>query len=944
LTPRRETLYHEGSSCVEEVHVWQRVSFIGLLVLIFASGIATAQLTPPYEWQMMETPHFRIIFHPEVEGLAREAAVAAEDAYQLWAEELETVPPPKTDIVVIDFDDSPNGFTDPYELHSWEFASQVQFSICCGGRVASNLGDTIYHEYWHIVDIDKVSGPSQVLRGIFGRKVIPNDIKPVFNIEGSATYGEYLKYGYSRANFATAGMYLRQMALDNDFPPLDRAATYFTNTSWPSLGTLWYLLGAWFMRYIEEEYGRGTMAKLDELNARNWLAALSYLLGDLIADNTGIALYLGPDFGELMTQATGRSSEELYEGFQQWLKAQAQEHLKRVEAEGITPSLRLTSLGYWTAQPKWSPDGQWIAYEHDDPFRLGGVRLIRPDGRDDHALAPATFALEGAFSWSPDGQKLVYSSYDRFGHYFNYNDLYLYDLGTGRAKRLTRGARAYNPVFTPDGKNILFGKQGPGDRTSLMRLDLATGTVETIKEFPPDTFLDFFALSPDGSRLALSIWKRPGFSDLYLMSPIGGELKALTQDRNEDLRPAWSPDGQYILFDSIRDEIFNIYAVHLADRKFFRVTNVVSGALSPTISPDGKGLAFISYDSQGYDLHLMDYDPARWKPVSFSLEAVPPWPGFPKLNYPVRPYDPLPTMKPKYWEPVFHGTQLGARTSAWDALYRRFYSIEAGYDWAAGGPFNSLYYTDSEHLSPLVFNLSLDLMPDGDAQGLSLEYWPLEGFSHSQRLSLALDRANFDGVTYNLSGSWDIFALLGQDLFWQDLQASLSGSLSCAAEVKEWSREVVLDLRDYLHLPVIDPAGPHQLALRLAAGWSDQEGNLSLGGSSGPFMVRGQPEGVLQGSRIASGSIEYRFPLVSIEKGWGLRPLFLDDLRGAIFLDGGLAGEEKLSLEAVKAGYGAELQLLFTTGFAVPQALSLGVAYGLGQPEPTWYFGFGSSF
>ncbi|MCR4403769.1 MAG: hypothetical protein NUW06_00455 [Candidatus Acetothermia bacterium] len=922
----------------------RRVIFLGLLCALLTSATAAAQLTPPYDWQMMETPHFRIIFHPEVEGLACEAAVAAEDAYQLWAAELATTPPPKTDIVVIDFDDSPNGFADPYELHSWEFASQVQFSAWSGGRVASNIADTIYHEYWHIVDIGKVSGPSQVLRQLLGRKVIPNDLKPLFNIEGSATYGEYLKYGYSRANFATAAMYLRQMALDNDFPPLDRAATYFTNTRWPSLGTLWYLLGAWFMRYIEEEHGRGVLAKLDELNARSWSATLSALLADLLADQLGVAFYVGPDFGELMAQATGVSARELYEGFQQWLRSQALEHLREVEAEGITSSIRLTSHGYWTAQPRWSPDGQWIAYEHDDPFRLGGVRLVRPDGRDDHPLLPATFVLEGAFSWSPDGRRLVYSSYDRFGHYFSYNDLYLYDLEAGKAERLTRGARAYNPVFTPDGSSILFGKQGPGDRTSLMRLELATGAVETIKEFPPDTFLDFFALSPDGRRLALSIWKRPGFSDLYLMSATGGGLQPLTQDRNEDLRPTWSPDGEYVLFDSIRDETFNVYAVHISDRSFLRVTNAVSGASAPTISPDGKRIAFIGYSSRGYDLHLMDFDPTSWKAVSFPSESIPSWPGFPEVDYPVRPYDPSQTMRPKYWEPALYGTRLGARTSAWDALYRRSYFAEAGYDWSQRGPFASLSYTDSEQLSPLVLSLSLDLLPYGNAEQLSLEYWPLEGFYQSQRLSLAVERAESAKLAYSLSAAWDGFALLGKDLFWQELEASLGTSLYYDTETGEWSREAVLELRDYLHLPVIDLAGPHELALRLAAGWSDREGNFALGGTSGQFLLRGQPDGVLEGSLIAGTSIEYRFPLLSLEKGWGLRPLFLDDLRGALFADAGLAGDRLPTLAELKAGYGLELQLLFTTGFGVPQALSLGVAYGLGQPEPIFYLGFGSAF
>lgn len=925
---------------------FRRVFNLGLFLLVLLAVPTAAQLTAPYEWKVMETEHFRIIFHPEVEGLAREAAVEAEDAYQSWTKELNTTPP-KTNVVVIDFTDSFNGFADTGRLISWWYATQVQFDTAIGGRVPSQLGILAHHEYWHIVDIDKVSAPSAFLRNIFGRIIIPGDIKPQFNVEGSATYSEYLKYGYSRATFAVSAMYLRQMALDNEFPSLDKAATSYTNMGWPTLGTMWYLLGSWFMRYIEAEHGRGVMTELDELNAQNWLSTLSNLLAELMADRYGIALYVGPDFGQIMQEATGVPTAELYEGFQQWLKAQAHEHLKRVEADGITPTVKLTALGYWTLQPQWSPDGRWIAYEHADPYRRGGIRLVRPDGSGDHALAPATFVLEGAMSWSPDGQRLVYSHYDQYGPYFDYNDLYLYDLATKRAERLTRGARAYNPVFTPDGQSVLFAQQGKGEESpKLAKLNLATATIQTIKEFPTEAILNFFALSPDGSQLVLSIWKRPGFSDLYLMPTGGGELTPLTQDRNEDYRPTWSPDGQYILFDSIRDETFNIHAVRLSDGKFFRVTNVVSGAFSPTVSPDGKRLAFAGYGSNGYDIHLMDYDPARWKPVSFPQETIPTWTGFPTVDYAVKPYNPLVTMIPKYWVPVLSEEYAGVRTSTWDALYRHFYEVEAGYNWAEGKPFGSLTYINEEHLTPIRLILNAGLTPRGDWQALSLEYSPIQQLFLSHTLSLGLDRSDFGGETHTLSGNWSYFQRFGKDLYWSDFNVSLSGSLSHDATSGELSRGVILNLRDYAHLPVVDSKGPHQVGTRLALGWSDVEGNFGLGGTRGTFMVRGQPRGVLRGSQILAGSLEYRFPLLSIEKGWGLKPIFLDDIRGTIFVDAGIAGEKLTtppSLDDVKVGYGVELQVLFTTGFTGRRALRFGVAYGVGQTEPVFYFSFGSA-
>ena len=923
-------------------------ALIGLLIL-FSGSTGLAQLTPSYDWQVMETDHFRIVFHPEVEGLAAEAAVAAEDAYQRWSVELNTVPPAKTDIVVIDFDDSPNGFADTYNLHSWEFVSQIQFGVFFGGRMPSNMADTVYHEYWHIADINHTNGISALLRNVFGRIVMPNDLKPWFAIEGSATYSEFLIYNYSRASAALSRMYLQQLALDNNFPPLDRAAHSFSNVGWPTSGTLAYIMGSWFVRYVEETYGRGTLAKFDDLLADNWLAALAEVLNSLIADRFGVGVYLGPDFASIMEQATDVSADELYQGFQGWLREQALVYVARVQAQGPTVSSKLTDFGYWTGQPKWSPTGEWIAYEHSSPFRRDGIRLIRPDGTQEHALTPATFIFDHAFSWSADGNWLVYSEYDQFGPYLNVNDLYLADAQTGAAQRLSWGLRAFNPVFTPDGQGVYFAQNVGGDRSPrISYLELATGAVSVIHEFPDDTFVDFFALSPDGAQLALSIWKRPGFSDLYLLSLEDRSLRPLTQDMEEDYRPAWSPDGKYVLFDSIRDETFNLHAVRVSDGAFFRITNATSGAFSPTASPDGAQVAFIGYSGSGYDLHVMPYDPSQWKAVDFAPQTIPAWEGYPPLEFEVKPYNPVDTMLPKYWLPVVRDTQAGIYTDAWDALYRQYYSIEAVYDWDAQAPLGTVVYVNQQHLSPVEFSLAGGLTPWGDWQSLAFSYSLINQFYLQHALSLSLDRGNFDGETYTLSGGWDYFQRFGKDLFWNDVTFSVSDALTYDVAAADWLLDLVFDLRNRAHLAIVDAKGPHELATKLTVGWSDTAESFALGGSRGAFLVRGQPRGVATGSQIVAASAEYRFPILSIERGMGLGPLFLDDVRAALFLDAGAAGEgfnpAAPLTDDLALGYGVELQMSLTTGYFPRRLIVLGVANGVGQGQPEFYFSFATAF
>jgi len=130
-----------------------------------------------------------------------------------------------------------------------------------------------------------------------------------------------------------------------------------------------------------------------------------------------------------------------------------------------TGLLRLAS----GSNPQWSPDGHWIAYV-SVPADTGcsGVRLMEPDGSNDHAVAQGLpvngVCRDGAEapSFSPDSRRVLYVANGiKTPHKQNGSDLYTVSIHGGAHKRLTRDdLDEASPVFAPSGRSVLFSATG----------------------------------------------------------------------------------------------------------------------------------------------------------------------------------------------------------------------------------------------------------------------------------------------------------------------------------------------------------------------------------------------------------------------------------------------------------------------------------------------------
>jgi Tol biopolymer transport system component len=170
----------------------------------------------------------------------------------------------------------------------------------------------------------------------------------------------------------------------------------------------------------------------------------------------------------------------------------------------------------YLVKPAWSPTGEWIAFLNENGTQ-GDIYLIRPDGSDLARLTTSNdISRDGNLVWSPDGSQLAYSA-DRDGNI----EIYVMDVEAALQ----------------------------GETTNRQLTDDSAPVRNLVSSW-----------SPDGSRIAFSS-DRDGNTELYFMSPEGGNVVRLTDDPASDTEPHWSPDGTLIAFTSNRDGDSEIYVL-----------------------------------------------------------------------------------------------------------------------------------------------------------------------------------------------------------------------------------------------------------------------------------------------------------------------------------------------------------------------------------------------
>jgi dipeptidyl aminopeptidase/acylaminoacyl peptidase len=310
-----------------------------------------------------------------------------------------------------------------------------------------------------------------------------------------------------------------------------------------------------------------------------------------------------------------------------------------------------------STNPKWSPDGNWIAFTSNRKANRNQLYLLSMNGGEAEPLTDGKSGVAN-FQWSPDGRSIAFTMTDPKTEDEEKNDkgkndfrwvdenqklarLYVLAIqkdanGKREPRKLTTANYQVEDFdWSNDGSRIAFSHvKSPvvndWPTSDIDIIELASGNVSVLANSPAAESSPLY--SHDGKSIAIvatdnpPTWPGAGFIQIYPAS--GGQPKTLATsfDAGPDV-VGWSSDNKKIYFSEAKGTGTQIYVVDVAANRIeeIKTTPAVIGALS--LNNSGNTFAFVrqTSDTPGdvFVASLPDFNPVQITTVNDGTKLPP---------------------------------------------------------------------------------------------------------------------------------------------------------------------------------------------------------------------------------------------------------------------------------------------------------------------------------
>jgi len=590
-----------------------------IVAVCAALPAAAADQAPSDPWRTVETRSFRLHYPAPWEAWARHVAARVEPVRDVVAEAVGYRPERKVDVVLLDPFASANASAIPL------LATPRMVLLATPPGADSPIGDAtdwtellVLHEDVHLVHLLRPSR-SPAVRWLsrmvgFGPLTLAS---PRWVSEGYATVLEGRLTGSGRPNGDFRAAVLRARARAGALPTYDALGA--VGEGWQD-GSMAYLAGSAFLEWLEEGAGRPALPdlwrRMSARQGRPFADAFEGVFGEppwiaygrFSAEATWRAVEVERAFadraveGETVLERDGATGAPA-------VSPDGERFAVVVRAPGEDPAMEIWSLAPdedAEAERREAIDAM-LARDPDD------VAPVEPEVRPRRAIARLP-TVNGAAAESPrflpDGRTVLFHRLVTDADGTLRADLFAWDVENGALRRVTRGADVREADPGPDGAWAVAVRYR-GGASSLVRVDLADGRVETLDEAPIPEVHDGPRVSPDGRSVAYLRHRDGRWRVVVRDLADAGEREVGLPDGWSVSRIAWTSDGARLVAAVGRGGFLDLAVLDPArpDAPPALVTRSVNGVLAPDVVPGGDEAIALGVHADGLDVRRVTLAP-----------------------------------------------------------------------------------------------------------------------------------------------------------------------------------------------------------------------------------------------------------------------------------------------------------------------------------------------